>query len=631
MRKHAKSWLIKIFFGVIVFVFVFWGVGSFREGRRATIASVNGEPISIDQYQDTYKMLVDRYRQQLGENFNENMLKSLNIEKQAMERVVTQEVMLQEAKRLNLKVSDKELAEFIQGIEAFRQNGSFSQRLYERVLTYNKLDPETFEMLQKEALLQSKLRNLIVNSAKISDLEAKNWYDWKNAKVKIDYVTFSFDDYKEKVDLKPEEISAYYEENKESYKTEPMVNVDYLYVGPEDFLADVEVSEEEVQNYYRENISEFEKEKTVKARHILLKLDEDSDEALVEKRRKEAVEIMEKARAGEDFAGLAKEYSEGPTGSKGGDLGEFGKGQMVKPFSDAAFSLEAGEISDPVKTQFGWHIIKVEAVNEARVTPLEKAKEDIRKKLAEKKAGTLARERFEEVYDMTFDVDHISGLEDMGELEVKTTGFFSRKKGPADISLNGRLFAQKAFELQENEISDMIEIDDGYLIMEMVEKKPAEIAPFEEVKEEARLDLMEKRKKELAGEDARALLSKAKENGSLKEATAGMEKEVKTTEYFERSGSIPGIGYEREIVSTAFSLSSKKPLPEKILQGRKGYYVICFTEKKLPEESEFENEKENVKEQLLAQKQNRYFADWLSGAKNRKEITYNQDIINFDI
>jgi parvulin-like peptidyl-prolyl isomerase len=177
----------------------------------------------------------------------------------------------------------------------------------------------------------------------------------------------------------------------------------------------------------------------------------------------------------------------------------------------------------------------------------------------------------------------------------------------------------------------MIEIDGGYLIMEMVEKKPAKIAPFEEVKEEVRLDLMEERKKELAGEDARALLSKAKENGALAEATAGMEKEVKTTEYFERSGSIPGIGYERQVLSTAFSLSSKKPLPEKILQGRKGYYVICFTEKKLPEESEFEKEKENIREQLLAQKQNRYFADWLSGAKNRKEITYNQDVINFDI
>ncbi|MBU0769172.1 MAG: SurA N-terminal domain-containing protein, partial [Proteobacteria bacterium] len=388
--------MIKILLGAIVVVFVFWGVGSFRSQRGGRVALVNGDQITLDEYREAYDNLIEQLRRRFGNNLDEDMLKQLQVKRQALNQLIDNKLLVQESKRLKFRVSKKELADAISNFSAFQKAGMFDSRLYRDILDRLRMTPEAFEEAQKNAMMIDKLRTLITSSAKISDQEALEWYNWVNASVNIDTVFFDPNQYK---DIHPsdEELKTFFENHKENYKTDAMVKVRYLIFNPDAFRSKVELSDEEVREYYDENLETFKIPKTVEARHILLRVNQDADPETVKKTKDRALDILKLAKEGKDFAELAKQYSEGPTRDKGGYLGKFKKEAMVKPFADMAFSLKAGEIGEPVRTQFGWHIIKVEKVNEASITSFDDAKKNIQKNLTDDMAKSLAYDEAETV------------------------------------------------------------------------------------------------------------------------------------------------------------------------------------------------------------------------------------------
>jgi peptidyl-prolyl cis-trans isomerase D len=191
MRKHAGSWMIKFILGAVILAFIPFGYGIYQDRRDVEVASVNGDPIFYDDYNRVYNNLIVQMRQQFGEALNEETIKMLNLRQQALDRLVDEKLMLSEAQRLNLKVSDEELAVSIAGIEAFQTAGAFDARRYAFILERNRLSQEDFENQQKQALLAAKLNRLIAAGTKVSDAEAAEWYRWNNASVNIDYVAFS--------------------------------------------------------------------------------------------------------------------------------------------------------------------------------------------------------------------------------------------------------------------------------------------------------------------------------------------------------------------------------------------------------------------------------------------------------
>ncbi len=627
MRTHATSWLIKILLAAIVLVFVFWGVGSFRSRRAALVASVNGETILLDEYKQTYDNLIEQYRQIYGNRLDETMLKTLNLKKQALDQLISQKILVQEARKMNIRVSKQELVDSIRSISAFQSNGSFDQRRYEMILQRMRTAPEEFEMQQKKSLLVEKLRSLLTDGVNVSEAEARAWYDWENAQVKIDYVLFEPAAYTD-IDPSEEALLAYYEENKSNYKTEPRAKVKYIRFNPETFAPDVAIEDRTVQDYYDAHPDEFKSPKTVEARHILLKLEEDAAPEVVAEKKEKITEILKKAREGEDFAELAKEFSEGPTKDKGGYLGEFKKEAMVKPFADAAFSMEAGGISEPVRTQFGWHIIKVEKVTPESAETLEDAREKIVQKLTDEKAKERAQARAEEVYDMTYAGDDLDRIAAQNGLAAATTDFFT-KTGPEDVPQRSR-FAAAAFALAPGDISDVKTFADNFFLIQMIEKIPAGQAEFDAVKDTVKTDYMRAEQDEGAREDARDFLEAVSgDDGRTMEAlSAEKNMSVQTTEFFERTGSIPKLGYEREMAETAFRLNAADPFPEQPVKGRKGYYVIRFKERKTPEAEAFEKEKADVRKKLLDQKQFKAFETWLSQLRDQSEIRIEQEFVN---
>jgi peptidyl-prolyl cis-trans isomerase D len=619
MRKHAGTWMIKIILGAIVVVFVFWGVGSYTSRRSGRVASVNGAVITLDEYRVSYRNLIEQVRQSFGNNLNEELIEMLQIRKRALDQLIDRSLMQQAAEKFKLTVSNEELSESIRNIGAFQTAGVFDSRRYINTLNSNKLTPETFEVQQRDALIIDKLQAFVAGNIKVTDLEAEQWYIWNNTEVDIDYVILEPQRYK---DIEPtdEEIRVYFDEHKDTYKTDPQIKVRYLHFKPEDYADKVTVSEDDIQDYYESNPEKFKSPKTVEARHILIKLDPGANAEEVENARKRIETVLDMAKEGQDFAELAKKYSEGPTKTQGGKLGAFRREAMVKPFADKAFSMKAGEISEPVRTRFGWHIIKVEKVNPEKTSTLSEAHGDILNNLKANFSKNLAYDEAEAAYDESFEGRDLDIIAEDRNLKILTTELFSQKNPPEEIK-NGARFTSFAFSLPTNEISGVQDFGDGYYLIEVIEQVPAQISELETVAAKVKEDLVKEKQDAKARDEADTLLTELKDGQPFAAVCAKFKLAPKKTGFFKRSDSIPTIGFERDIARTAFGLSENDKLPEEVIKGQKGYFVIRFRERQKPSLEGFEKEKTEIKERLRQQKTAKTFDAWLTQLKNESQIT----------
>ncbi len=625
MRKQAGSWMIKVILFAIVIVFVFWGVGSFRSQEATKVAVVNDEIISVAEYRRAYNNLIDQYRQRFGSSLNDGMIEMLNVKKQALDQLIDRTILLQEAKKLDLRVSDAEVAESVMRTEIFQNNGSFDNRRYQSILAQVHLTPEEFEADQKNALLGEKLTRIIMGAAKVSEAEARQWYDWQNASVNVDYVLFEPARYRD-INPSAEEVAAYFADQKENYKTEPMVKTRYVVFDPDAYKAQVSVDDDEITDYYDSNISEFKTEKTVEARHILIKLDPEASEEADLAAKTRAEEVSKMAKGGQDFAELAKTYSEGPTRDRGGYLGKFQQSQMVKPFADRAFSMAAGEISEPVKTQFGWHVIKVESVEEASTKTIEQSREKIIETLTLRKTRNLAYDKAEQFYERCFEKDDLVNNAKTLGLAVMETGAFSRR-GPDVLGSDNGTFATAAFALQTDEISDIQDIGGRYYLIQPTETIEAAIPELEAVKASVKDDLTKKMQADKAREDADAMSAELRAGKTFKESAAGHGVDVKQTGLFTRNAAIPEIGSDPKFAETAFQLSSAGNTSDGPVQGSAGFYLLRLSARKAPAADGFETEKDSINGMLLRQKQRTVIQDWIDARKSNSQVTIEKEYL----
>jgi len=627
MRESAGSWMIKILLGVIVLAFVFMGAGSFNANRTTKAATVNGEPISIREYQQAYQGIIERLRQQFGDRMNNDMLEMFDVKKQAINQVIETELLRQTAKKYNLQVAPDELAETITSIPAFQRNGSFNPQQYRMVLSQNRLSPESFEALQRESMLIQKLRSIVASGIQVSPAEAQEWYNWQNAEIKIDYALFQPSDYAD-LAVDEEALKAYYEANKPAYKTQPKIKARYVKFSPENYLARIDIAEADIEAYYHNNLDKYKQPDTVHARHILLKLPKEADPELVAETRNKAMEIMEQAKSGADFAELAKTYSEGPSKDKGGDLGTFQRDEMVKPFSDKAFAMAAGEISEPVRTRFGWHIIKVEEKTEKSVKPLDAVKAEIREILAMEEAKNKAYDEALAMYNISFtDDDLVKNTANQEDISVQTTDFFTKEEGPAAVPA-AKGFAEAAFKLPEMDVSDIKELGDSFYLIQVIDKQDSQIPELEAVRDKVTRDWKHQEQKEAARTAAAEFLETVKSMGSIKDAGEKADIEINTTDFFNRNKSIPDIGRDQALIESAFDLSAGDPFPKEPVDGRKGFYVIGFAGKQMPEPDAFEKEKPSVVRKLMNQKQSQYMDAWIAQLREKSDIEITEQLMN---
>lgn len=644
MRENTGSWIIKVILGLIVVVFIFLGMGSLGNNRADHVATINDIPITIDEYNHSYQNTIEQMKQRFGNNLSDELLKMLQVKKQAMDRLIEDRLIAGEADKLDIQVSDKELQDSLVSIPAFKKDGVFDVQTYRMVLTANRLAPSTFETMQRQTLRQAKVTDLILSSVKVSDLEAREWYIQNNSEVAVDYVKFAPASYQ----VTPDDvkIKEYYEKQRENYKSEPQLKVQYIEFISDAYKEKASVTPENIESYYTANPDEFTTPEQVEASHILIKVDEKASAEAVENAKKEAENIYKKAVAGENFAELAKQYSQDPSAKENsGYLGKFARNRMVKPFEEKAFSMKAGEISEPVKTQFGWHIIQVKSKTEASKKTLAEATSQIKEKLLADESKNLAYNAAGEAFDAIVDGDSLEQAALIKEQAVLEVGPFTMKgpekspkpnaDGTGRAFPNGPEFARAAFALPINEISDVIEVGNNYYIIKPTEKKEPMVLSFDQAKEKVIVALKSELQTDETKKAAETFLASVKKGGEAADATqfidAAKEKgfEVKSTPLFKKDGNITDLGREPEIASAAFKLSEKNRLVSEVIKGSDGlYYVIAFKEKKIPGEAIVTENIESVKKELANTKQGALYTSWIEQLKSGSKIEIKPGLID---
>lgn len=626
LRENTGNWIIKIFLGIIVIVFIFLGVGSMDANKRNEVALVNDEVITLGEFQDAYRNMTEQMRQQFGDALNEDLIKALNLKEQAVNRLIDQKILDMEADKLKISVSDAELQDLLMDIKAFQKDGAFDMELYKAVLARNRMTPESFEALQRRAIKNRKLQDMVLSGVTVTEAEALAWYRFNNTKTAIEYVTV---DPAAFTDIAPtqEQVEKEYKDNLDAYKSQPKRRVGYLVFSPEDHQGSVAIADEQAREYYDLNIARFTTPEQVEASHILIRLAEDADEAAVAEARAKADEVYEKAAKGEDFAELAKAYSQGPTGPKGGYLGKFDRRSMVKPFGDAAFALNAGEISTPVRTQFGFHVIKVAGKTPETVQSFEDAKGEIAKELAEQELQNLAYYKAGEAFDAVVDGDDFEQVALIVKKEIVETQAFTADGNGLSME-NAAAFAREAFALTKDEISEVKLIGDKYYLIQVTEKIAPKQLPLEAVKADIQLALKERLQKEAARQRAEALLEAVEGPTTLAEAAEAADLSSKDSEFFTRNQAIPGIPGSNSLAAAAFSLDASKPVYNEVLEAGGNFYLMGFKARQVPDQERVDRELDRVKEEVGAKKQQEYYAAWVQSLKSKADIRINTEIIN---
>jgi len=626
MRKNVGSWIIKLLLGAIVVVFVLWGVGSNQKSPNATVATVDGVPIGYQDFSRAYQNLMENVRRQFGDNANEEMLKALNLKEQAINQLIDRRIILRAAEKMGFEVTDEELAASIAAIPAFQSQSGFDSRAYQQVLNRLGLTPEAFEVSQREDLLIQKVTDFISRTVNVSDAEAVAWYQWQNATVDIEYLRVDPKTYKDQT-VSEEEIRTFYDEHQNRYETAPKIKSRYLVFRPADYKSRVQVSEDEVKTYYEENQADFSSPETVEARHILIKVNKDADEAAVEAARRRAQAIYERAVQGEDFAKLAKEFSEGPSRNQGGYLGTFGRGKMVKPFEEKAFALKAGEISAPVRTDFGWHIIKVEKHNPAHTLTLEEAQNKIRGLLTDKKTRALALEDAESAYDMSYGGDDMLAAAETLGVTVHTTGWIARGDSLPGVA-DSQKFVETVFTLDMMAVSDVQDLGDGFYLIQPLEDQPAEIPAFDAVKDRVVEDVREQKQWDQAEKEAKAMLQALRDGGTLAEVGRSQNLTPQATGVFKRNAAVPGIGYNPGLAAAAFKLTPENPYPAVPVRGQDGVFIFRLLERRTPDAQSGGAQLDKIKQQLRQRKQGEVYQNWMAQVRSQTEIEIDRTMLN---
>ncbi|MBW2106224.1 MAG: SurA N-terminal domain-containing protein [Deltaproteobacteria bacterium] len=619
MRRHTKGILVKVLVGLIAVVFVFWGVYAIREKPGSKIAYVNGDLITGLEYDAKYREILDALQKQYKEYWNDSLIKAFQIKQRALNSLIEKRLISQESNRIGLGVTDDEVANAIFTYPAFQVNGKFDERRYRSLLNYNRMEPADFESSIKLELLGKKIQNFIKCFFPTTDMEIMNYYSYQKEKVNISFVSFNPRDFKGKTEVKQDEKEAYFKAHKEKYRIPEKIKIAYLVLDPSDFLDKVSITEKEISDYYELNQERFKNPKKIKARHILLKVSPDASESENKETKERALSLLKRLKNGEDFAALAKKYSQGPTASRGGDLGYFTRGKMVKPFEKLAFSLKKGEIGGPVKTRFGWHIIRVDDIKEATVKTFSEVrnqivtiiKNDISKEMAHERALTLMDQ-------MPYDIDLATYAAQHG-LTAKETDYFPKKGAIPGLGGDERLI-KSIFSLKKGETSEIIEHKGKFYIIQVVDTKSSHIPKISEVSDQLDKDFINHLSLIAAKREAEGYLEKLKGGADWSELAKIKGLETDETGFFTRGDNIPKIGYSSLLSEVSFALSSQNRYPDEVFVVNNKVYIIRWLAREELNQESFDKEKDSFKQMYLLMKDRRIFNAWIQSIKEKAEI-----------
>jgi len=627
LRTHAGSWLIKsLLLGIALSFVIGFGILPSvrdRDGEELVVAKIGRRVISRGEWDRAYENLRRFYQEMYKERFTEEMVKPLQLREAALDNLINQALQLEEAKRLNIRVSDEELQERIRTLPYFQRDGVFSRQLYLSLLGRNGISAGEFEKQQRDELRVEKLQQLIRDTVKVSEEELWERYLLEKEEVELTAAKLDPRDFEDAVEVTEERLQSFLQRRQEEFLNPERVRVECVEIDPEAFREQVTVYTGEIEEYYDSHYDEFSHPEEVRLRHILFQVRQDADSSSVEEKTRLLEELRERVRKGEDFALLAGKYSEDRmTAGNGGDLGAVKRGDLVSEVEKAAFSLKAGETSGVIVSPYGLHLLQVQDRREERVDPLEEVKERIREELRNEGAWRLARKKAEEIIWKSkegADFQAVVQGEPAG-VSLRQTGLVARGEPVAGLSGEAPL-QEEVFSLQAGQVSQAVKQKNGYGVFRILERQAPQPPPFEEVRARLEEPFRREASRELAGKRAEELAQRLArgEPFEVVAADAGLVPfdagPVSRLRAF-----VPQVGSAADLVESAFALSLEKPAAATPFEVNGSYYLVRLKERRTPERSQFLAEEKSFRTRQEQQKKDEVLREWLSDLRRRQQV-----------
>jgi peptidyl-prolyl cis-trans isomerase D len=555
-RRNLKNlkwvlWLIILSF--VLFFGVTWWAPSGNQGTP-WVAEVNGEEVPFRMWQIQARQMDERYRQTFGAQY-EQLRDQINPRAQAAEQLIDRTLMVQDAKRLGLGVSDGELATAIRDNPSFQENGQFVgseryQNFVVRATPYGSV--EVFESMMREDLLLEKWRELIASGAFVSRSEIEQEFRRRHERVRMEYVALPYEEIEAETDPSDAELQAWYQARRDQYAVGEARRASYVLVDQGAVGEQIEISDEQIRTYYEENSQQFTRPEQRRARHILIKAGSAASEEQIEQARAEAEALLERLRGGADFADLARQHSEDQgSAEKGGDLGWFPRGRMVPEFEEAVFSMEPGELAGPVRTNYGFHVIRLEEVREAGVQPLEDVRDQIRSQLRFPELREAQQELATQIASEATDEESLRQAAESRNLEVRQTQLISRRGSIEELGPAPEMI-ETMFSLEPQTVSEPVSLPRGEIVLAVTEVVEDHLPPLAENRTTVLADYRE----EKAREEAQRRLEQAiiDSGEDLAQAARKLDTELRETDpELVRGQELPGVGVDPAIERAAFS------------------------------------------------------------------------------
>ncbi|MDP2785029.1 MAG: SurA N-terminal domain-containing protein [Sulfurimicrobium sp.] len=619
IREHAQGKIAKVILVLITIPFALWGVDSYlqNDGDGPIAAKVGGQEISQKEFTEALKDQQERMRSALGKSYDAAVMDRPETRKSVLDRLINQRLILADAAQEGLAISDAQLVRFIAGIEAFQENGKFSQSRYESLLRQQNMSPAMFEHRLRQDLLSQTAQDGMVRSASLPRSVADRLMRINEQEREVSQAVIPIEQFMPQSKVEAPAVKDYYDKHQSEFKVPEQARLEYVVLSAENLVAQVTVSEEEIAAYYKEHASQFGQAEERQASHILITVAANASAAEKAVAEDKARKLGQEARQNPaNFAQLAKQHSQDTgSASQGGDLGLFARGAMVKPFEDAVFKMAPGEISEPVLSDFGYHIIKLATVKPAKIRVQQEVRSEITQALKKQKAGKKFTESAENFSNMVYEQgDSLRPAAQQLGLQVEQSAWVSRMASDTPLLNNPKLL-QAVFSddvLKDKRNSEAVEVAPNVLVSaRLLEYKPASVKPLEDVADVLSQRLQRQQAAVLAvklGKDAMAQLQQGKTPAALNWSAAQVVSRIKPA------------GLESAALKEVFKLKGDKLPGYAGLENAQGGFTLVKVTRVIEPGALDESRKQAYAQRFSNMLEQEYAAAYLTSLKSKAKI-----------